>query len=283
MRLPSDYLSKLTSLNSPEKAPNFNAVIQMVMQPFSDLQGFLKDLPQAFDLDEAIGVQLDIDGQWVGRSRHIAVNVPIPYFSFGVPNYGFGSGAPFHNPGQPRYSVVTYDLPDDADAGYGGFASYRNLLRAKIKANSWDGTNLGAVDALTAYFTDCQIFVADDPYRKLNVNVIFPWASAQSMAIPDFAIFSTASIPVKTAGVNFNYRMAVKGPVFGFGMNNDYCSGFGNGCWGADPQLYIDRWFGYNRPLSASGSCSLCGSTTALKGIVQLGASVLTTLKGKLK
>ena len=279
MRTPSDYQAKLTSLFTPQKAPLFNAVIEMVMQPFSDIQAVLNSLPQAFDIDQAVGAQLDIDGQWVGQSRQISVNVPIPYFSFGVPNYGFGSGAPFHNPGQPTHSIVIYDLPDDAR---GGFASYRNLLRGKIKANGWDGTNTGIVDAFTAYFSNALIFVADDKYQTLKANVYFPWAGGnQSMEIPDYAIFSPTYIPVKGAGVKYTYRMGVGGPMFGFGMDNDYCSGFGTGCWGADPQLYIDRWFGYNRPLAASCSM-LCSSSSALSGHVKLGAATLTALRGKL-
>ena len=240
-------------------------------------------MPLEFDLDCAIGAQLDIDGQWIGRSRDIEVDVPIPYFSFGVPNYGFGSGAPMYNPGEPKYSIITYSLTDDMGQGAGGYVSYRNLLRAKIKANSWDGTNLGIVDTLTAYFGDSMIFVANNQ-QSLHADVIFANASGtKGMTIPDFAIFSSKFLPVKTAGVQFNYRMAVKGPVFGFGMDNEYCAGFGKGCWGANPQIYIDRWFGYGRQLSAMVSCSMCGSSVAIRGNVQLGASVLTMLKGKLK
>src|ERR1700724_484376 len=88
MRQVSDYLKLVTRLHAGQ--PRFNAMLAAVLQPFSDLQAFLNSLPQQFDIDIAIGAQLDIVGQWVGQSRNITVPLPNIFFTWDSSNLAKG-------------------------------------------------------------------------------------------------------------------------------------------------------------------------------------------------
>ncbi len=58
------YLDLITAYH--RSRPNFTATVDAITAPFVDLQAFLQHLPLDFDIDDAIGAQLDIDGIWVG-------------------------------------------------------------------------------------------------------------------------------------------------------------------------------------------------------------------------
>lgn len=62
------YLALLPSEHADK--PNFVAVLTAAVQPFADQQVTLKSLPTQFDLDSAVGVQLDALGVRVNRDRY---------------------------------------------------------------------------------------------------------------------------------------------------------------------------------------------------------------------
>src|SRR6266700_1074417 len=143
-----DYIALVTSEHR-DKA-NFIALLRVFLQPFVDamnqFQAFVADL----DLDLAIGTQLDVIGLWVGFPRSLRVPISTVYFSFDAAGLGFDQGTwqPTEN---PDAGVISLD--DD---------TYRTMLRAKIAANSWDGT-LGAANALLgAIFPGMQVTVKDN-------------------------------------------------------------------------------------------------------------------------
>ena len=63
----ADYLSLVPPQH--RNKPNFIAALTAVLQPMVDHQAVLASMPAAFDLDVAVGVQLDQIGLWVGVSR----------------------------------------------------------------------------------------------------------------------------------------------------------------------------------------------------------------------
>jgi hypothetical protein len=96
----SEYLSLITSEHN--QRPNFMAWIAALCQPSVDQQNQLANFPSLFDIDVAVGDQLDKIGQWVGVSRSLPQGI-IAYESIAVTNWSFEeSGLP--PPGWTEYN-----------------------------------------------------------------------------------------------------------------------------------------------------------------------------------
>lgn len=266
MAAPNDvqhYLDRIT----PEHAdkPKFMAMIERVLQPFADAQAVLASIPGLYDLNDAVGVQLDRVGVRVGRSRDIAVPITNIWFSFSDPLRGFSQGI-WKGPYSDQVSVNTLD--DDI---------YRKLLRAKILANSWDGTIEGAQAALDAFFDDpeTRVFVVDQSvdlqpvaffgfsqgaaggfsrgvWRGPRPQGGDPNRASMAMTVcvagkipPLVYLFLLAQdlIAIKPEGVSVKYAVTSvnRAPIFGFGVQNDFISGFGSGSWGVDPDYFVNN------------------------------------------
>ena len=257
------YLNRIPWAHNDK--PKFMAMIAGVLQPFVDAQAVLASLPLLYSLNDAVGVQLDRVGERVGLSRDIEVPITNVWFSFSDPLRGFGRGL-WRGP----YSDATEinSLDDEV---------YRKLLRAKILANSWDGTVDGAQEALDAFFDDPEthVFIVDQSVDLQPVAYFgFSQGSAggfgrgvwkgqvdpnedpnrASMALtvvvagkipPLVYLFLLAQdlISIKPEGVSVQYSVTSvdKTPVFGFGMQNDYVSGFGSGSWGVKPDYFVNN------------------------------------------
>ena len=59
------YTDLITSQHAVR--PNYMATIAALVQPIADEVTLLKGIPAGFDLDAAVGEQLDFVGQWVGH------------------------------------------------------------------------------------------------------------------------------------------------------------------------------------------------------------------------
>ena len=96
----TDYTTLITGSHADK--PKFVATVALTTAAISSIGDVAKAMVTAFDVDQAVGVQLDKVGLWVGVTRTVLV----------------ASG------------VTTLDD-----------ATYRLLLKAKIATNNWDGTN----------------------------------------------------------------------------------------------------------------------------------------------
>lgn len=105
--LPSGYYSNLLA-SQYRNSPKFNKWLQAVLSIANDISNCLTNMNSAFDLDFAIGVQLDTLGLIVG------VNRTVPF--------------------QPSNGISP--ILDDT--------TYRLLIKATIFNNSWNGT-IGAL------------------------------------------------------------------------------------------------------------------------------------------
>lgn len=222
MRATSEYTALITPFF--KDSPNYTAMIAAVCAPLSELQAFLASVPPAFDLDQAIGAQLDIDGLWIGRSRVIRIPIPPPWFSFDDTRRCFDR-APWYVPGITPGNTYT-SLDDD---------TYRRLLRAKIAANFWDGTAESAQEILNIFFSiysTSYIFVEDCGDMSMSICV-----AGSLPNIVDLEIIDQDLIPLKPQGVALNkYVTSVNGDaLFGFDVNNVKIKGFDAGAWGVSP------------------------------------------------
>lgn len=205
--------------------PKFRETVRSIVEPVVAQQEFLAHLPIDFDLDVAIGVQLDQVGEWVGRTRFVRVPIANVFFTLDDPLLGFDQGVWF----RPQYDTASGLTRLDDE-------TFRTLLRAKIAANQWDGTLPGAKAALEILFPDSttEIIVTDnqDMTMTFGVSGIIPSALF-------IALLSEGYLPLKPEGVQADYVITtVDGPLFGFDVDNEFISGFDTGAWGASPSYF---------------------------------------------
>lgn len=120
------YTNLITSEHSDK--PKFMAMVAQTCQPFADMTEEYNDVDELYDIDTAVGVQLDTIGQWIGLGRMLQVPLTGVYFSFDTSGLGFDQGVwlgPFDSPTQ------LVQMGDE---------TYRTVLKAKVLANRFDGT-----------------------------------------------------------------------------------------------------------------------------------------------
>jgi len=207
----NSYIALITSEHNNK--PNFVAVMAALTQPFIDLQNVQISMPQLFDVDEAIGNQLDIVGEWIGETRDLQVPLTGVYFSFDTAGLGFDQGTIF-GPFDPTTQLDV--LPDD---------SYRQLLYAAIANNQWDGTIPGAYEFMDKVFPGNTFFIQDNQDMSMLIGVI---GNVPLNAVT-YALLTGGYLNIKPAGVRIDgyVTASVSGaPLFGFDVENTLISGF---------------------------------------------------------
>ncbi|WP_250538825.1 MULTISPECIES: DUF2612 domain-containing protein [unclassified Caballeronia] len=213
----TDYTGLVTSEHADK--PNFMAMVGGVAQAFVDIQNQLAATPSSFDLDSAVGVQLDAVGLWVGVTR--TVNTPLTgvYFSLDTSGLGFDQGV-WQGPFDPTTGVVSLD--DE---------TYRLLIRAKIGANSWDGTLGTSAAILNSIFdSSTYVFLQDNGDMSITYGIAGEVPSAIFLAL-----LRGGYIPLKPEAVHIDGYFVTSnpgGPLFGFDVENNLISGFDVGAWG---------------------------------------------------
>lgn len=211
-----DYLALVPSANAGQ--PNFMAMVRALVEPFVDIQNALAGLPDDFDIDEAVGPQLDAVGVRVGLSRDLTVPITGVYFALDTAGVGLDQGV-ILGPFDPIDGLISID--DE---------TYRMFLRIKILANSWDGsfgelqTILGAIAGSGTF-----IFAQDnfDMSYTIGVSGIIP--SALFVAL--LRQTNTWLRPM-TISVNLILVTSVSGaPIFGLDVENEYVAGLDVGTW----------------------------------------------------
>jgi len=220
------YLDRITSAHN--QRPKFMAVVGACVQPLADLLDIESRFPWFFDLDWAVGAQLDAVGEWVGQSRNIALPLVGVYFSFDDPMLGFDQG--------------TWKGPFDPDSGISSLSDspYRLLIRAKIALNSWDGTipqsNIiwGKIFAGTGY----KVYTIDNSDMTM-ATVIGGTKTPDALTK---ALFQQAYLQLKPEGVRhlgISYVSVLGAPAFGFDVETGAVGGFDRGAWVSAPDLAL--------------------------------------------
>lgn len=141
--MPVDIFRFLNLISSEHRnKPKFIATVTASVQPFVDCINQALEMPALFDVDTAVGDQLDIVGQYIGLTRNIIADAAQSYFSLDTPGAGFDQAV--WQPPPPVVPQTAVIQLDDND--------YRTLLLARIQANYWDGTRDGAYAAWNTLF-----------------------------------------------------------------------------------------------------------------------------------
>lgn len=212
------YLDRITSQH--RQRPNFVGMVDAVTSPAADLQLLFEQLRRAFDLDDAIGIQLDHVGEWVGRARNLSAPLEGVYFAWDEGGVGWGEGS-WRGLFDPETGLIV--LPDD---------TYRLLLAAKIAANNWDGTSDGAYEIWEAAFaaTGLIILIQDNQDMSIVIGV----AGAPPSAILE-QLLVQGYIPLKPAGVRVSYYAVAPGggdgSLFAWDCQTPALNGWDVGVW----------------------------------------------------
>lgn len=180
------YLNLVTMEHA--QAPKFMAMLSAILQPVADLNATIASLPAMFDLDTAVGDQLDGCGARIGKDRFLEIPITGVYFSWDTDNLGWDQGY-WQGPFDPDYGITR--LPD---------GPYRILLYATIAANYWDGTIPGAYEAwLTLFQGSFQLLIQDSDDMHMSVGVILgPGVSLDPVTK---SLLITGALDLRPAGV----------------------------------------------------------------------------------
>ena len=203
-----DYLGLFTRQHRGK--PKLDAWMTALLQPLIDTQIFCGSMDYAFDIDNAVGVQLDILGEWIGLGRNLYETYAYFRYDSG-PGFGLGTleGSLGHRSPTPSGN---WSFSDD---------QYRHMLKAKILYNRWDGSASQAASILSYLVgaTASVITIHDSQFILL-----LPESVADShKALIDAGLFN-----FKPAGINLA-TIAYFGQVFSFDNTSATCGGFNYG------------------------------------------------------
>lgn len=212
------YLNLFTSEHQPR--PNLLLVATILVQPLVDIQALVAGFPSIFDIDRAIGSQLDVVGQWVGISRNLAVPITGVYFSLDDATLGLDQGV-MQGPFDPTSGLIS--LPDD---------EYRQVLYAKVALNQWDGTTPGAYAALAKVFGSSgnEVLIFDLGGMHMALGLLGPGLTPILQAL-----FVGGYLNIRPSGVDLDAHYtpgALGAPYFGLDAETPVISGLDVGAFG---------------------------------------------------
>ncbi|WNF07279.1 DUF2612 domain-containing protein [Brevibacillus borstelensis] len=127
------YLNLVTSQHYNKV--KFMSWLSAVLQKVDDVLEVTNAIPEAFDVNKAVGVQLDTVGELVGRSRYL----------------------PF------QLTDGSSPVLDDTN--------YRIALKAKIAQNQWDGTLPQIYDVWNSLFPNAQLIIKDNQDMTMDAKI----------------------------------------------------------------------------------------------------------------
>jgi hypothetical protein len=229
-RTVEEYSSLITQFHYHR--PKFNAMVEDLASAPVQVGTTAAFLPEAFDLDSSVGVQLDVDGQWIGKTRYVPYPLDTYWFSLDIAALGFDLGV-WKGPYDTDFGV--YRLSDDM---------YRKLLYAKIDVNNWDGTRGRAEEILLGYYGNPALSPGSFFFLDDHGDTSSSFAVAGRIPPPlVLSLLAWPALPLKVGGYEMRYRVTSidNAPLFGFDVDNDHVAGFDQGAFGVPPLAMIYR------------------------------------------
>lgn len=220
MMTEQDYINLITTEHRGQV--KFEETVYASVSPFVAIQNALRGLPSNFDIDSAVGVQLDALGAWIGRTRRIETPLVGIYFTWDdVISTGWESGI-WQGEYDPTSGLI--DLPDDA---------YRQLLKTKIAANSWDGTIEKAYDIWqSAFGNDSTLIIQDNQDMSIVIGI-----AGEQLSSVTKELLIKGYLPLKPQGVRVAFYAVAPsaGLLFGWDADEgDGLAGWDIGLWATE-------------------------------------------------
>jgi Protein of unknown function (DUF2612) len=191
------YMNLLTS--EYRNSPKLNALLTALLQKLMDVTMVQVQLDMAFDLDDAVGVQLDILGLIVGVSRQMRQEVV--------------------SAGQ-----IYTTFPD---------SQYRVLLKVQIAQNVWDGTLPGVYNVWNTTLGSLGYGMILQDHQDMSIDYIFTNPPTDPILN---AILTQGYFDLRPAGVKLNGYFTPSAPpgspTFAFNMEvPPLYQGYNEGYW----------------------------------------------------
>ncbi|MEN4715870.1 DUF2612 domain-containing protein [Pantoea agglomerans] len=222
----SKYTDRITNYHRGK--PLFVEHVDLSTRPLSDVSSAMYGLISAFDIDDAVGIQLDALGEWIGRSRIVSQPIAGVYLSFDTDGLGWDQGV--------------WQGPYDPDSGFTSLSddTYRIVLKAKIAINNWDGQNDNLPPILEAALEGSGLKMQIVDNQDMTISVwVFPETDISLVSQELIAAIKQGYLTVKAAGVWAGdiqtpsiLTPSVGTKFFGFDMDNEFIAGFDDGAWG---------------------------------------------------
>lgn len=182
----TEYFTGLITSEHQEKE-KFVQTVSLSCQGFADQIALCGIAASLYDLDRAVGVQLDAVGLWVGVTRLVAIDANV-YFSWDTDRVGWDQGI-WWQVGDAESTVTQLS---DAD--------FRNLIRLKILCNNSDGTLPTATKILEQADPNGNATV-----RAVEGDMTVTFSISGEISYTAINIISGGYIPIKAAGVGTNF------------------------------------------------------------------------------
>lgn len=199
--LPIGYYQNLLTAQY-RNSPKLTKLLKVLLQKFDDISQCQVKLDVAFDLDNAVGVQLDMLGTTTQASRIV--------------------------PFQPSFGISPV-MDDD---------TYRIYIKAKIARNQWDGTMGGLYSSWYALFPTVNLIVEDG--RNMTATLYIGGLPSTLLIdmVAGYAVNGALTGTVHNSllvprpeGVEYSFSLVTL-PIFGFGVvNTPYVAAWGVGHW----------------------------------------------------
>lgn len=182
----SSYIELITSEYAEQ--PLFNAFVQAFLDMELPIDECMEKFSELFNLDNAVGDQLDKLGSYVALTRELP--------------------------------VVDQDIPSILPDNY-----FREIIKCRIRANFWDGTNEQLSYLIDQAFPDATYEIQDNQDMTLQIVMINPYADPTLIAL----LFNGYIIP-KPAGVFTTFTIMDR-PMFGWDSDSGFVKGWDLGTW----------------------------------------------------
>jgi hypothetical protein len=180
-----DYIALVTSEHRGKAL--FEAAVRAFVQGFVDNNNAVFGMLAAYDLDTAVGDQLDTIALWVGVVRRVPVPITNVYLTWsGTVQTGWGQGV-WKGPFDPGTGLVSL-----------GDADLRLLIRAKIAANMWDGTSeqLDAILEILFGPTAVKHYDLQDGTYRITYSQSALSGVQQALLINNFLLLKPAGVGI---------------------------------------------------------------------------------------
>lgn len=198
------------------RSPKARADIALRLGTLAPIADVLLGLADAFDVDQAVGRQLDIIGRIVGLNRRVQTFLEFFGFRGHTGARGFGQ-APFYRRGEPKYGWTTL-----------GDESYRRFLKAKIAINNVKAKMIApdylSIQGAIQLASDGRAWVVDNYDMSLTLYV------DPSVPLSELRLLLDLGLLARPQGVYYKVIQAAQDGYFGFSSNPN-AKGFGVGTW----------------------------------------------------
>ncbi|ATN92788.1 hypothetical protein QGX11_gp025 [Pseudomonas phage PPSC2] len=187
----------------------YDKYLQMLLSGKVELQNVIKDTMQLRSIDSAVGAQLDVIGEIVGRPRGLVTSDIFTYFGF----EGALQGESFSSTTDPTAGGQWYSL--DAPTGISREPSdeeYRLILKAKIIKNR---TLARPEDVIAAYkflFGASQVTIEETNAAEVRIGIGKILNNVERGLL--FDLVGAGQLLPKPVGVSYVYTEFQAGRVF---------------------------------------------------------------------